>query len=138
MKINTSDKNLSRIRNMIEKAAASVGGQNKLAAAIGYSKGQLSNWYAGREPCPAKAQAAMAPLAGMDGLEVMALATIEQEDDPRRKEVLLRALGKRFGLAGAAALFATFAAFGLAPRTAQADGPIDTMRRKVKWRPAPL
>lgn len=124
----TADKDLPRVQALIQKAAASIGGQNELARRIGYSNGQVSNWAAGREPCPPKAQAVLADLAGFDAIETVAYALVAQEGNPRRKEALLRALGKRFAHLGAAAFFGISAVFELAQMT----GLVDTMRRKVK------
>lgn len=124
----TDDKDLQRVRNMIQKAAASVGGQNELARRTGYDKGEVSNWASGRKPCPPKAQAVLADLAGFDAMEVIAIALIAQEPHPQRKEALLRALGKRFAHLGAVAFLGTCAASALAQMTDL----LNTMRRKVK------
>lgn len=137
MKIETPDKELARIKRLIDAASETCGGQNKLAAAIGYPKGVLSNWASGREPCPAKAQAAMAHFAGLDAVEVMALATVEHERNPQRKEALIRALGKRFAPVGAVACFALFATATPAPTQAHSlTSDRDTMCRHVKRRTA--
>jgi hypothetical protein len=108
-----------RVRALIEKAAASVGGQNKLARTIGYSKSEVAQWASGSRPCPAKAQAAMAPYAGLDGPEVLALATLEHESSPQRRSALVKALGKFSAHLGAMAFFALCAA--TAPGPSRAD-----------------
>jgi len=109
----TPDKDHARVRAMIEKAAASVGGQNELARRMGYDKSEVSGWMAGRRPCPPKAQAVLAHLAGLDEVEVLVLATISQETDTDRKEVLLKALGKQLARLGGTVSCVLFAVLAL-------------------------
>jgi DNA-binding transcriptional regulator YdaS (Cro superfamily) len=113
---------LSRVQRLIAEASARIGSQNKLAAALGYDKANVSEWMNGKRSCPVQAQALMADMTGLDGTEVALHAMIQSERNPQRKEQLFRILGKGFRQLGGAALAALFAgalwAFNPAPAAA--------------------
>lgn len=94
---------LDRIQNLILVSSAIFGGQNKMARAIGYGPGEVSEWANGRRPCPLEAQVLMADAAGLNAQEVMAYAIIERHANTPRGEKLLSALGKVSRAAGVAA-----------------------------------
>jgi len=98
-----------RIKQLIDLASASVGGQNKLARNIGYSSAELSQWHTATRPCPIEAQALMAQVAGLEPSEVVAYAMIEKHADTPRGEKLASAMGKRLGAIGVAASGAIYA-----------------------------
>lgn len=88
----------NRLILLIEAAGHKAGSYYKLAKQIGFTESDISSWKANRKPCPIEAQALMADVAGLKAEEVALLAIIERaaEKNPRRGEMLERALGKTF------------------------------------------
>lgn len=103
------DKDLERVRRLIDEAAAKIGGQNKLARAMHYTSANVSEWRKGTRSCPVQAQALMADIAGLSPQELTLYVVIEQERNPERKERLLEVLGKGFARMSAACLALIFA-----------------------------
>ena len=99
---------LSRVQKLIDDASAAAGSDYRLARALGTPRSVITEWRAGRRSVPAKLQALMADMIGLDGAQVALHAIIESEADPKRKEALLRVLGKVFRGAGALASLVAF------------------------------
>lgn len=102
------------VKALIEAAAAKVGNDYRLAKELGVSRSLVSEWKAGKRPCPIGQQAAMADIAGLDIGKVIAEAIIEQTRGTALGKRLARALGERLGkairawVAGVAAMLSTF------------------------------
>jgi transcriptional regulator with XRE-family HTH domain len=101
-------KELDRVKTLVHAASARIGSQNRLARALGYTSGNLTEWTKGKRPCPVKAQALMAHMTGLNATEVALWALIESETNPTRQEQLYEALGKGLARAGAVASLAMF------------------------------
>ncbi|MEO8023873.1 hypothetical protein [Polaromonas sp.] len=66
---------LERINFLIDRAAATLGSDNQLAAALGTSRQVVSNWRHGHKEPGADKQAQLAEMAGLDvGFHVTASA----------------------------------------------------------------
>lgn len=102
--MSTTDKDLERVRRLIDEAAAQAGSEYRLAQLLKYSRGNINDWKHGKRSCPVQAQALMADLAGLSAQEVACYVVIEQEKNPERKERLLEVLGKGFSRMSAACL----------------------------------
>jgi hypothetical protein len=99
-----NDKDLERVRRLIDEATAKVGTQGKLASTLRYSRQEVSEWKLGKRSCPVQAQALMADIAGLSAEEVALFVVIEQERNPERKARLLEVLGKGLQRTSAALL----------------------------------
>jgi hypothetical protein len=107
--------NESRLNLLIAKAGEKAGSYYKLSKIIGYTESDISSWKAKRTACPIEAQALMAEVAGLNAEEVTLYAIIERaaEKNPKRGELLARALGKGLGRMSAAASCITYASVNL-------------------------
>lgn len=103
------DKAEKRVPRLIDAASEKVGGQNKMARSIGYTRSEVSQWHTGKRACPVEAQALMAHIAGLDPQEVLAYALIERHAGTPKGEQLLTALGKGLLATSAAAFLSTYA-----------------------------
>lgn len=117
-------KHLEELIFLIDAASAIAGNDNKLAAALAVSRGNVSDWRAGRRACPTEHQVLMAAMAGFDAQATAARALVEKHEGTPLGDRLMRALGKAsratgavLGFVGASAL----AIYSLAPNPAHAS-----------------
>jgi DNA-binding transcriptional regulator YdaS (Cro superfamily) len=130
------------VRQLVEAAACKVGSDYRLSQELGVSRSLVSEWKAGKRPCPVPQQAAMADIAGIDVERVIAEAIIEQTRGTARGERLARALGARLGKAlsaWAAGVLAMLAISGAGEPAHAAGGPrlIGDNVSYVKYYPKP-
>jgi len=90
------------LTQLIDLASKNAGSDYKLAAELGVSRGNVSDWRTGRRTCPAGDVALMAQLAGMDAEAWLARATVAQYEGTPKGEKLAVALGKALLVTGAA------------------------------------
>lgn len=96
---------------LIDLASKAAGSDYKLAAELGVTRQNVSNWRHGKATCPAADVALMAELAGMDPEAWVSRAIMAQYEGTPKGVKLARALGK--------AVLATGAAIGSAGALAQ-------------------
>lgn len=99
-------KHLDELVFLIDKAGSIAGNDNQLAATLGVSRGNVSDWRAGRRPCPTEHQVLMAAIAGYDPVQTAARALVEKHEGTPMGDRLMRALGKVSRATGAALGFA--------------------------------
>jgi len=115
-----------------------VGSMNKLAKVLGVTENVPRDWASGRKSCSPEDRARMAGLAHEDAVAELVLATLEKTDGTKRGEQLRLLLGNALRPVGAAAASVLLALGSLtysSPAQAALRA-IDTMCRKVKFRPA--
>jgi len=124
---------------LIERAAANVGSEAKLARAMDMDPPTLSNIKAGKRPCPPEVRALLAGYAREDAVQELVRAHLERTEGTRRGEQLRILLGNVSRATGAASVFGALVLGSLIcwPTPSQARtvaNVIDTMIGKVKWR----
>lgn len=87
---------------LIDKAKATAGSDYKLAKMLHVSRGNVSDWRAGRKTCPIAEQVLMANLAGLNASEWADRAIVAQYEGTPKGDMLYRALGKALLVTGAA------------------------------------
>lgn len=108
-----TDTHLTELNELLTRAAKSLGGNDtKLAKTLGVSPQRVSNWRHGHKTCQPEDQALLASIAGMNAIEVLARATVQQHEGTAKGDLLMRALGK--------ALLATGGVLGTAGANAAA------------------
>lgn len=131
---------LEALNTLIDSAAKQVGGKDaKLAATLCVTRQRLSDWRSGRKTCQPEDQALMASIAGLNAMETLARATVQQHEGTVKGDLLMRALGKGLLATGAAIGSAGASAAGTFSSTAtgsemvrRALVALDTMYRTVK------
>ena len=131
-------KHLEELIFLIDAASAIAGNDNRLAASLGVSRGNVSDWRAGRRACPPEHQVLMAALAGFDPLQTATRALVHKHEGTDLGDRLMRALGKAsratgavLGFVGASAL----AIYSLAPtpsHAAEAQATRDNVYKRNK------
>lgn len=101
---------------LINRASAAAGNDNRLAAALEVGRSAVSEWRKGIRACPAADQALMAQIAGLDPEAWAARAIIEAHEGTPKGEKLANALKKALLVTGAAA-----ASFGAGAHERVAD-----------------
>ena len=86
--------NLQELNLLIDKAAAIAGSDAKLARSIGVPPQHVSNWRHGHKTATPADQALMAHVAGLDPVQVLARATVQQYEGKAKGDALMKALGK--------------------------------------------
>jgi hypothetical protein len=86
---------------LIDLASKATGSDYKLAAELGVTRQNVSNWRHAKTPCPVGDQALMAQLAGMDPEAWTARAVVAQYEGTPKGEKLAVALGKALLATGA-------------------------------------
>lgn len=113
---------LDSLNVLIDKASAIAGSDYKLAQSLDVPRQHISNWRHGKRTATPADQALMAHIAGLDPVQVLARATVEQYEGKAKGDALMKALGKAslatgavLGSAGAMAhqIFGTIQATGL-------------------------
>ena len=107
---------------LIEKAAAIVGSEYKLAQQLGIPPQTVSGWKAGRRTCTPADRARIAGFAREDAVQELVRATIEAAKGTKREQ-LQRVLGKLLHQTGAAAHTAVLTIASLASGLALIDVP---------------
>lgn len=92
----------SQIPELIARASATCGNDNKLAGALGVSRMTVSNWKHGKTPCPPEDQASLAAIAGLDPVQVLVRAHLERHEGTAKGDRLMKVLGKSLLATGAA------------------------------------
>ncbi len=87
---------------LIDRASKAAGSDGKLAALIGVPRQHVSHWRHGHRPCNPENMALMAHVAGMNAIETLARATVQQYEGTAKGDLLMRALGKSLLVTGAA------------------------------------
>lgn len=82
------------LKTLIDKAAAIVGSEAKLARALGVPAQHVSNWKAGSRTCMPEDRARIAGFAHEDALQELVRATLEKTEGTLRGEQLRKVLGK--------------------------------------------
>lgn len=90
------------LSQLIDQASTAAGSDYKLAAALGVTRFNVSNWRAGRTSCPVADQVLMAELAGLPTNDWAARAIVAQYEGTPKGDALMRALGKALVVTGAA------------------------------------
>lgn len=96
---------LSQLIFLIDSAKAITGSDNKTAQLLGVSRGNVSDWRNGRNPCPPEMQALLASIAGFDPQQTALRALVERHEGTALGDKLMRVLGKPSLAIGAAAGF---------------------------------
>lgn len=96
------DTDLTELNTLMDAASKRVGSDTKLAATLGISRQRISDWRHGRKTCQPEDQAVMAGIAGLNAIEVLARATVQQYEGTAKGDMLMRVLGKSFLATGAA------------------------------------
>ncbi|WP_295542048.1 hypothetical protein [uncultured Pseudacidovorax sp.] len=134
---------------LIDAAKAITGSDSKTADALGVSRGNVSDWRHGRQPCSPEMQALLASIAGFDPAETALRAMTKKHEGSALGDKLARVLGKLSPATGVVAGFVgavALAIFGLItpkPATAQtldtqcADGR-NAERNSAYVKPIPL
>jgi hypothetical protein len=104
---------IQRLNLLIDKAASIAGSKYKLARQIGYTDQEVHGWTKGTKTCPLEAQILLAETAGLQPESVLAWAIVERQKNEKRKEALIRALGKAYRAVGEKASLHTFASVSL-------------------------
>lgn len=115
--------NLEQLNVLIDKAAAIAGSDYKLAQSLEVPRQTISDWRHGRRTATPADQALMAHVAGLDPVQVLARATVQQYEGKAKGDALMKALGKASRLTGAVAGFVgavALAIFSMTPNTGQA------------------
>jgi len=97
---------LEELNFLIDKASAIAGSDNKLATMIGTTRMAVSDWRAGRRPCPPEQQALIAAVAGLDPQQTALRALVQRHEGTPMGDKLMRVLGKPSLAIGAVAAFA--------------------------------
>lgn len=116
---------LDELNFLIDQAKAIAGSDAKVAAAIGASRMNISNWRKGKQKCPPKQQALIAAVAGLDPLQTLARATVQAEENSDLGDRLMRVLGKASRATGAVLGFvgvSALAIYSLSPTPSHAAG----------------
>lgn len=92
---------LSHVIELIDKAAAIAGNDNKLATAIGVPRMRINQWRKGVS-CPIEDQALIAYVAGLDPIEHLARGAVLKHQGGAKGDRLMRVLGKSSLAIGAA------------------------------------
>lgn len=79
---------------LLDAASAAAGSDYKLAQMLETSRSTVSDWRAGRRPCPVADVALMAELAGFVPGEWVARHIVHQYEGSAKGDKLYRALGK--------------------------------------------
>lgn len=79
---------------LIEKAAAVVGSESKLAKSMGIPQTNISNWKAGTRTCTPEDRARLAGFAREDAVQELVRATLEKTEGTLRGDQLRQVLGK--------------------------------------------
>lgn len=87
---------------LIDKAASIIGSDYKVAQILEVPRHHISEWRKGRRTCTPADQALLAHLAGLDPVQMLARATVAQNEGKRKGDLLMRALGKSLLATGAA------------------------------------
>ncbi|MBT2337465.1 hypothetical protein J7E49_26630 [Variovorax paradoxus] len=87
-------KHLESLNLLIDKAAAIAGSDYKLAQTLEVPRQVISGWRHGTRTATPADQALMAHVAGLDAVQVLARATVEQYEGKKKGDALMRALGK--------------------------------------------
>ena len=90
------------LNELIDKAAAAVGSDYKLAKAMGLSRQRVSNWRHGQEKCGMLDRARLAGFAKEDALQELVRAALDETAGTLRGEQLEKVLGKLSQATGAA------------------------------------
>lgn len=93
---------LEELNTLMDAASKRAGNDRKLAAMLGTSAQRVSDWRHGRKTCQPEDQAVMAGIAGLNAIEVLARATVQQYEGTAKGDMLMRVLGKSFLATGAA------------------------------------
>lgn len=92
---------LEELNFLIDQARLVAGSDARVAAAIGATRMNVSNWRKGKQRCPPKQQALLAAVAGLDPVETLARATVQADEGTELGDRLMRALGKATRATGA-------------------------------------
>lgn len=134
-----NETHLQELNKLIDEAKARAGNDTKLAKMLNTTSSRVSDWRHGRKTCQPEDQAVLASIAGMNAIEVLARATVQQHEGTPKGDLLMRALGKTLlatggvlGTAGASAaeIFSLTTAPGQMADWIRLA--LDTMYRKVK------
>lgn len=87
---------------LIEKASLNAGSDNKLAASLGVTRQNISQWKHGHKPCPVADQVLMAEIAGLKPEEWIARALVAQYEGTAKGDKLFIALRKLLVATGGA------------------------------------
>lgn len=79
---------------LLDSAKAIAKSDYKVAKAIGTTPQRLSDWRAGRVPCPPEFQALLASIAGFDPQQTAIRALVERHEGTALGDNLMRVLGK--------------------------------------------
>ena len=90
-----------QIPELIARASAICGNDNKLAIALGVSRMTVSNWKTGKTPCPPEDQASIAAVAGLDPVQTLVRAHLERHEGTAKGDRLMKVLGKASLVTGA-------------------------------------
>jgi len=85
---------MSNLTVLIEKAAANVGSEYKLAKMMGLPQTVISDWKAERRSCTPPDRARLAGFAREDAIQELVRATLETTAGTLRGEQLSKVLGK--------------------------------------------
>ncbi len=91
-----------QVKTLIDKAAANMGSEAKLARALGIPQTHVTMWKSGVRTCTPPDRARLAGFAGEDATQELVRATIEQSTGTRREQ-LEKVLGKLSRQTGAVA-----------------------------------
>ena len=87
-------KNLENLNTLIDRASEKAGNDNQLARMIPTTRQTVSDWRHGRKDASPVDQALMAQIAGMDPVDALARATIEQYKTKRKGARIKTALAQ--------------------------------------------
>jgi hypothetical protein len=130
---------LEELNLLIDKASSIAGSDSKLARSMGIAPQLVSNWRHALKTCTPADQALLAHVAGLDPVQTLARATVQQHEGKAKGDALMKALGKASRLTGAVAGFVgavALAIFSMTPQPVQAqthnqhNGPYGKLRKR--------
>lgn len=137
-----NETHLQELNQLIDEAKARAGNDTKLAKMLNTTSSRVSDWRHGRKTCQPEDQAVLASIAGMNAIEVLARATVQQHEGTPKGDLLMRALGKTLLATGGVLGTAGANAAAIFSSTPTPSNMVDwvlvglgTMYRKVKWKP---
>jgi hypothetical protein len=87
-------KHLDSLNELIDQARSIAGSDYRLAKTLGVPPGHVSDWRHGRRTATPADQALMAHIAGLDAVQTLARATVQQYEGKAKGDALMKALGK--------------------------------------------
>lgn len=108
----TSEKN-EQIKELIERAAKAAGSEAAAARAAGLQRSQVNAYKTGAKEAPPEALAALAGVAGLNGVEWLTRATLWRAKGRPTEEALKKALAGALQATGEAVRLCSAAVVGL-------------------------